>query len=157
MYKVYNNSLLHVLTYHCHSICINSSKLAPPSLADDVPLIALHPSFLTTFMTICHEYGLTWRYEFNHSKSSIVTYDETKAVHHASMNEREWRLGDDIVEELHEYKDLGDFESAGVGILQKLLLFFLEMLKLLGTQFNVVHRGCVDIFWNSAMHSGRGN
>ena len=107
MYKVYINSLLHVLTDHCYSICINSSKLASPSFADDVSLIALHPSFLTTFMNICHEYSLTWRYEFNHSKSGIVTFGETKAVHHASMNEREWRLGDDIVQELYEYKNLG--------------------------------------------------
>ena len=107
MYKVYINSLLHVLTDHCYSICINSSKLASPSFADDVSLIALNPSFLTTFMNICHEYSLTWRYEFNHSKSGIVTFGETKAVHHASMNEREWRLGDDIVQELYEYKNLG--------------------------------------------------
>ena len=29
-------------------------------------------------------------------------------IHHASMNEREWRLGDDdIVQELYEYKNLG--------------------------------------------------
>ena len=66
MYKVYIDSLLHVLTDHCYSICINSSKLASSSFADDISLIASHPSFLTTFMNICHEYGLTWRYEFNH-------------------------------------------------------------------------------------------
>ena len=58
-------------------------------------------------MNICHEYSLTWRYEFNHSKSGIVTFGEAKAVHHASMNEREWRLGDDIVQVLYEYKNLG--------------------------------------------------
>ena len=53
---------------------------------------------------------MTWRYEFNHSKSGIVTFGETKAVHHASMNEREWRSGDDIVHIkilLYEYKNLG--------------------------------------------------
>ena len=33
-----------------------------------------------------------------------------------------------------------DFESAGFGILHKLLLCFLEILKFLGTQFGVVHR-----------------
>ena len=45
-----------------------------------------------------------------------------------------------------------DFESAGFGILHKLLLPFLEILKFLGTQFNVVHTGRgVDIFWNSPM------
>ena len=44
-----------------------------------------------------------------------------------------------------------DFESASSGLLQKLQLSFLEILKFLGTQFSVVHRGCVDIFWNSPM------
>ena len=57
-------------------------------------------------MNICHENGLTWRYEFNHSKSGNFTFGETKAVHCALMNDREWRLGDDTVEELYEYKNL---------------------------------------------------
>ena len=99
MYEVHINSLLHILSDHCYLICINSSKLASPSFADDVYLIALHPSLLTTFMNICQEYGLTWRYEFNHFKSGIVTFGETKAIHHVSMKEREWRLGDDILQE----------------------------------------------------------
>ena len=81
MYKVYIKSFLYVLTDHCYSICINSSKLASTSFADDVSLIALHPSFVTTFMNICHEYGLTGRYEFNHSKGGVVTFGETKAVY----------------------------------------------------------------------------
>ena len=46
-----------------------------------------------------------------------------------------------------------DLESAGFGILHKLLLLFLEILKFLGTQFSVVHWGGVDIFWNSPLHS----
>ena len=50
-----------------------------------------------------------------------------------------------------------DFESAGFGILYKLLLSFLEILKFLGTQFSVVHGGGggggggLDILWNSAI------
>ena len=39
-----------------------------------------------------------------------------------------------------------DVESAGSGILQELQLSFLEILKLLGTQFSVVHRGGVGYF-----------
>ena len=109
MYKVYINSLLHVLTYHCYLIYINSFKLASPSVSDDMSLIALHPSFLAIFINIYHEYDLTWRYEFNSSKSGIVTIGETKAVHCASMNEREWKLGDDIVEEQYEYKNLKNY------------------------------------------------
>ena len=34
-----------------------------------------------------------------------------------------------------------DFESAGFGNLQKLLVSFLEILKFLGTQFSIVNRG----------------
>ena len=44
-----------------------------------------------------------------------------------------------------------DFESAVFGILQKLLLSFLEILNFLGIQFSVVHGGGGDIFWNSPM------
>ena len=40
-------------------------------------------------------------------------------------------------------------ELARSGILENLLLSFFEILKCLVTQFSVVHRGCVDIFWNS--------
>ena len=46
-----------------------------------------------------------------------------------------------------------DFESVGSGILQKLQLSFLEILKFLGTGFGVVHSGGVDIFWNSPFSS----
>ena len=62
MYKVYINSLLQKL-----SNSINSLSLPAPSFADDVILLALFPSFLKTFLNICHQYSVTWRYEFNHT------------------------------------------------------------------------------------------
>ena len=33
-----------------------------------ISLFALYP-FLETFMNSCHKYGITWRYEFNHTIS----------------------------------------------------------------------------------------
>ena len=49
-----------------------------------------------------------------------------------------------------------DFELAGFGILHKLLLSFLEILKFLGTQFNVVHRypGSEIFYLNGARKKG---
>ena len=29
---------------------------------------------LKTFLNICHQYSVTWRYEFNHTKSGVVTF-----------------------------------------------------------------------------------
>ena len=107
MYKVYINSLLKELSDHCFTISINTLRIQAPSFADDICLIALHQSLLKILMNKCHNYSKTWRYEFNHSKSGVVTFGETKPIHCKSMKEHEWALGDDTVEELYEYKNLG--------------------------------------------------
>ena len=58
-------------------------------------------------MSICYKYRIKWRYEFNHSKSEIVTFGESKPQRFKSMKNREWLLGDTIVDERYEYKNLG--------------------------------------------------
>ena len=73
----------------------------------NITLLALHPSFLKTFMSICYKYGIKWRYEFNHSKSGIITFGESRPQHFESMKNREWLLGDTTVDELYEYQNLG--------------------------------------------------
>ena len=107
MCKVYINSLLHVLSNHNYAICIRSLQLTSPSFVDDITLLALHPSFLSVFMDMCHQYSIKWRYEFNHTKCGVVVFGESKALHFQSMSEREWKLGNDIVGEVCEYKNLG--------------------------------------------------
>ena len=58
-------------------------------------------------MNICNRYGIKQRYDFNHSKSGVVTFGETKPHHFESKKNREWLLGDTKLEELYEYKNLG--------------------------------------------------
>ena len=58
-------------------------------------------------MDMCHRYSIKWRHEFNHTKCGVVTFGESKALHVQSMNEREWKMGNDIVDEVYEYKNLG--------------------------------------------------
>ena len=107
MYKVYINGLLRTLTLHSCALSINNLRLPSPSFADDISLLALYLTFLRTFMNICYEYSVKWRYEFNHAKSGVVTFGEAKRVHCQFMNERDWVLGNDSVDELYEYKSLG--------------------------------------------------
>ena len=59
----------------------NGNDVIEPSSARDISLLALYPSFLQTFMNICFDCGVRWRYEFNNSKSGIVTFGETKSQH----------------------------------------------------------------------------
>ena len=107
MYKVYINSLLNTLAEYSHAISINCLRLTAQSFADDVILLALFPTFFKVFMSICHQYSVTWRYEFNHLKSGVVTFGEAKSVHSRLLTEREWLLGETTVNELCEYKNLG--------------------------------------------------
>ena len=58
-------------------------------------------------MNICFDYDVRWRYEFNNSKSGIVTFGETKSQHFISVNKRSWVLGSETMEELYKYKNLG--------------------------------------------------
>ena len=107
MYKVYINSLLKELSDDCFAISVNTLRTPVPSFADDICLIALHQSLLKILTNKCRNYSKTWRYEFNHFKSGVVTSSETKPIHCKSLKEREWALGDDTVEELYECKNLG--------------------------------------------------
>ena len=107
MYKVYINSLLNVLSNHCYAIFISGLSLSCPSFADNISLVTLHASFLQSLMTKCVRYSLQWRHEFNHTKSGVVTFGESKPSHLTAMQNRNWVLGDDNVDELYEYKNLG--------------------------------------------------
>ena len=107
MYNVYINAMLITLLNYAYALNINGLSLHSPSLADDISLLAIQPSFLRVFMQMCDCHSLKWRYEFNNFKSGVVTFGETRVVHCDSMKRREWILGGEIVDELYEYRHLG--------------------------------------------------
>ena len=107
----YINGLLTELTSHSCALSLNNLSLSSPSFADDTSLLSIYPSFLNAFMQICYNYSLKWWYEFNHSKSGVVAFGETRLVHCIAMKERKWILGNDDVNELYEYKNLGVVKS----------------------------------------------
>ena len=90
MYKAYSNGLSNELTQHSFALSLNSISLASPSFADDISLLSIYPTFLSTSMNHCHAYSIKWRYKFDHVKSGIVTFGEYKRVHSEAMKERTW-------------------------------------------------------------------
>ena len=60
MHKVYIYSLLNELTNHCYAISINQLSLPSPSFADDIALLALYSTFLTSLMDMCYKYSTKW-------------------------------------------------------------------------------------------------
>ena len=80
MYKVYINGLLNELTQHSCALSLYSISLTSPSFADDISLLSICPTFLSSLMNLCYAYSIKWRYEFNSVKSGIVTFGESKRI-----------------------------------------------------------------------------
>ena len=78
----------------------------PPGVLQRGVFTCFTPILCQVFMDMCHHYGIKWRHEFYHTKCGVVNFGESKALHFQSMNEREWKLGNDIVDEVYEYKNL---------------------------------------------------
>ena len=78
-----------------------------PTFADDLTLLELFPSFLQHLMSIVFNFSIKWRYEFNHTKSGVVVFGESKIQHAKNMMSRKFNLGLDVVKERKEYKNLG--------------------------------------------------
>ena len=76
------------VVFHCFPISLNGLRLLSPSFADDISLLALHLSFLQTFMNICFDYAVRWRYKFDNSESGVVTFGETISQHFISVKKR---------------------------------------------------------------------
>ena len=110
-----------MLSNHCYAIFINGLSLSCPTFVDDISLITLHAFILQSLMKKCFRYSLQWRYEFNHTKS-VVTFGESKPLHLAAMQSRKWVLGDDNVDELYEYKNLGILKTTSVAFLPTLMI-----------------------------------
>ena len=78
-----------------------------PTFADDLTLLELFPSFLQHLMSIVFDFSIKWPYEFNHTKSGVVVFEESKIQHAKNMMSRKFNLGLDVVKERKEYKHLG--------------------------------------------------
>ena len=96
MYKGLNE-----LTQHSCALSLYSISLTSPSFADDILLLSIYPTFLSSLMNLCYAYSIKWQYEFNHVKSGIVTFGESKLVHSEAMKERTWVLGGESVAYSH--------------------------------------------------------
>ena len=71
--------------------------------ADDVVLMAESPRELQTLLQISHQFAKKWNLKFNSKKSKLMV------VGKRINNNSTWKLGDESIEEVSEYKYLGYF------------------------------------------------
>ena len=127
MYKVYVNELIKMVANCVCSLSIGPLNLGSPTFADDMTLLTLFPTFLQLLIDKAFRCSRKWRFDYNKSKSGVVTFGEHGPHHFREENNRSWKLGDEVVKESNEYKNLG--------IVKNLFAHFNQMLtKLLKKQ-----------------------
>ena len=104
LYKVFSNRLLSIISNDPFSLSIDNIPVGCPTFADDLTLLALFPSFLQHLMSIAFDFSIKWCYEFNHTKSGVIVFGESKIPHAKNMMSGKFNLGLDVVKERKEYK-----------------------------------------------------
>ena len=111
MYKVYINELIKEISECKFSLTINGLHLGCPTFADDMTLLEAFPSFLKNLMEKAFLHSKLWRCEYNEIKSGAVTFSETGPQHFVQKHQRSWTLGEKVVEEEDQYRNLGVVKS----------------------------------------------
>ena len=111
MYKVYINSLIRKICDLKVGICLTNRVCSAPTFADDMTLLSLHASALSTLIRCAYDYCCKWRYEYHNEKSGIVDFGETPAMHGRMINTRKFFIGSSLIEEVKEYINLGIYKN----------------------------------------------
>ena len=111
MYKVYINKLLKDLWAPGIGILLLDYNLSAPTFADYMTLSALYPSCKNALISIAYQYSCDWRYEFNHYKTTVVTFGESLACHSKAVKQRNWHVGPTHIDNRDEYTNLGVYKN----------------------------------------------
>ena len=92
-------------------ICLTNRFCSAPTFADDMTLLGLHASALSTLIRCAYDYYCKWRYEHHNEKSGTVVFGETLAMHGRMINTRKFFIGSSLIEETKEYTNLGIYKN----------------------------------------------
>ena len=76
MYRVYVNELIKIVADCECSFSIGPLKLGSPTFADDMTLLTLFATVLQLLMDKAFRYSQKWRFNYNETKSGVVTFGD---------------------------------------------------------------------------------
>ena len=114
LFETYCDSGLMIIKKICDlkvGISLTNRFCSAPTFADDMTLLGLHASALSTLIRCAYDNCCEWRYEYHNEKSGIVVFGETPAVHGRMINTRKFFIGSSLIEEVKEYTNLGIYKN----------------------------------------------
>ena len=166
LYATYINGLHKALAERGLGVRVHG-RLVPLLLyADDIVLLARSSSELKAMLAACHDYARKWRFNVNHGKSNVVVFGGSK-LDHLEAELTEWRLEEDVLELIMEYKYLGVESGKSTGKWNTVLKRFFDnaetSLRLLmfrgggsdGLYPSASSTLCAGLYWSMPVSSGR--
>jgi hypothetical protein len=101
LYLLFINDLINELQESGLGCCIYNFHASSPTVADDMVLLSYSVSGLQKMIDLCNNYSRKWRFLYNASKCSVITFNAT------SLNNNMLKLGNELVPTSNSYKHLG--------------------------------------------------
>ena len=111
MCKVCINILIRKICDLKMEICLRNRFCSAPNFADDMMLLGLHATALSTLIRCANDYCYKWRHEYHNEKNGIVVFEETPAMHGRMINRKKFFIGSSLIEEAKEYTNLGIYKN----------------------------------------------
>ena len=100
---IHVNELIKIVADCEYSLPIGRLKLGSLTFADDMTLPTLFPTFLQLLMDKAFRYSRKWHFDYNETKSGVVTFGEHGLHYLLQKNNRSWKQGVEDVGESNLY------------------------------------------------------
>ena len=78
LYEIACNQLLNELNSSIYGASIYNCKLACPSFADDITLLAVSEEAIQQLVNIAYKFSKKWRYSYNPEKCKVIVFGKTR-------------------------------------------------------------------------------
>ena len=111
LYSVYVHSLLDIIPSSGCGVSIDSNYCGAPMYAGDFALIVDSEADLQAMLNNVSLYALSWHYEFNAQKSSVLVMDESPMSRKIDRPKRCWYIQGSSIPEKDQQKHLGILQA----------------------------------------------
>ena len=108
LFLCFNNDLSEVISGTGDGLKLDSAvTLGNVLVADDVALLSLRVEGLQSLISLMESYSKKWRFDFNISKTSIITFGESSRLFQTNSKLRRWLLYNMPIEENQSCEHVG--------------------------------------------------
>ena len=107
LFMIFNNDLPQVLNEFNESLWLNNLRCNPILVADDIAILSTRVKGLQIMLNFLENYSFKWHFEFNPSKTTVITFGETTQIRNRLTNSRSWTLYGVPIKEKQSWPHVG--------------------------------------------------